>query len=412
MINRLLLIMLIMPLIRLDVNGKTVINDGHKVIQEAIDDLPKEGGIVELPEGAYIINRSLRLRSGVTLRGAGAKTILRKAPGSTARLLEPVPKGASSILVDHPEVFHRGEQVGIADNQQVGWNATQAMVLGVENGRLQLNRGVWASYQPELGGVVAGLFPMITAGKCENVVVEDLTIEANLEEQPLEVWNFTFSALHFDHVNQVSIRRLTIRGYPGDGVSVQGGSRCQILDNVAEGCLGHGYHAGGGLEDSLFENNQAIGNGGDGFFFCANVRAVTARGNLFKDNKGHGVGGLGEDGDTKNMVEANRCIANGLSGIAALRGSGNRIVGNVCSNNSQRKPGEFPGILLLNTTDTVVHANQCIEEKEKGTQSWGILELGSSDKNLLTENLCQGNRFGGLQTIGSQTIIRNNRDTR
>ena len=396
------------PIIRLDLAGKTIIDEGHKVIQEAINALPPEGGIVELPEGVYMINRSIRLHSGVTLRGVGAKSILHKTPGGIARLLEPALKGTSAVLVDHPERFHQGEQVGVVDNQQVGWNATHAIVLGMEDGRLLLNRGVWASYQPELNGALVGLFPLITAANGENVAVEDLAIEAELKEQPSSVLNFTFSAIHFNHVSKVSIRHVAIRSYPGDGVSVQGGSRCQILDNVVQGCLGHGYHAGGGLEDSLFENNRAIGNGGDGFFFCSNVRTVTVRGNLFKGNKGHGVGGLGDWGDTKNVVEANRCITNGGAGIVALNGADNQIVKNFCSSNSQQKPGEFPGILLLNTTDTVVQTNQCIDEK--GTQSWGIVEYGVSDKNQITGNICQGNRAGGIKTIGLHTIVQENQD--
>lgn len=379
-------------------------------IQQAIDALPKEGGVVQLKEGVYLVKRSIQLRSGVTLRGAGSQTVLRKAPGREARLLSPAPKGTSALLIDHPEYFQAGEQIGVVDNLQVGWNATQAMVLGMKDGRLLLSRGVWASYQPNQGGQVVGLFPTITAAGGENVVVEDLTIEAFLEEQPSSVWNFTFSAIHFNHVSQVAIRRVMVRGYPADGVSVQGGSECQILDNIVQGCLGHGYHAGGGLKDSLFENNQAIDNGGDGFFFCANVQATRVRSNLFKGNKGHGVGGLGEDGDKKNLVEANRCTNNGLAGIVALRGSDNRIVGNFCSSNSQRKPGEFPGILLLNTTDTVVHANQCIEESGKGTQSWGIIEYGSSDKNQITQNICRRNQLGGVRVIGPQTTVRDNED--
>ena len=393
-----------------NMSKENIINDGCMVIQKAIDDLPSEGGIVNLSEGTYIVSRSIYLRSGVTLRGAGAKTILRKTSGSEANLLEDMPKGNSTAVVDHPERFQKGDRVGIIDKQQFGWNLTQATIMGIENNKLLLNRGVWADYRSNLGGIVVGLFPMITAGNCDQVVIENLTIEADPSKQPSSVQNFTLSAIHFNHVNKVTIRHVTIRGYPGDGISIQGGTSCQITENVAQNCLGYGYHAGGGLTKSLFEKNQAIGNGSDGFFFCANVQEVVVRNNLFKSNKGHGIGGLGEDGDTKNLIEANHCVSNGGAGIVALRGSGNQIVNNVCSTNSQQKPGEYPGILLLNTKNTIVHANQCIEDKENSTQSWGILETGDSDENRITNNKCQGGRLGGIQTVGPHTIVQDNQE--
>lgn len=53
-------------------------------IQQAIDALPKEGGVVQLKEGVYLVKRSIQLRSGVTLRGAGSQTVLRKALGREA----------------------------------------------------------------------------------------------------------------------------------------------------------------------------------------------------------------------------------------------------------------------------------------------------------------------------------------
>ena len=46
-------------------------------IQKAINSLPEEGGVVELPEGEFVLERYLFLKSGTILRGKGAKTILR-----------------------------------------------------------------------------------------------------------------------------------------------------------------------------------------------------------------------------------------------------------------------------------------------------------------------------------------------
>jgi len=52
----------------------------------------------------------------------------------------------------------------------------------------------------------------------------------------------------------------------------------------------------------------------------------------------------------------------------------------------------------------LVHANRCTEV----TQSWGIMEIGTSDRNQIIENYCNGNLIGGLQTNGPNTIVRDN----
>lgn len=46
-------------------------------IQQAIDSLPPEGGVVLLPNGVFALDRFIRLRSNLTLRGEGAGTILK-----------------------------------------------------------------------------------------------------------------------------------------------------------------------------------------------------------------------------------------------------------------------------------------------------------------------------------------------
>ena len=45
-------------------------------IQEAIDALPPNGGVVVLPPGTYLLRQAVVLHNHVTLRGAGGRTIL------------------------------------------------------------------------------------------------------------------------------------------------------------------------------------------------------------------------------------------------------------------------------------------------------------------------------------------------
>ena len=51
--------------------------EDHLSIQKAIDVATVSGGIVFMPAGTYLINGSLQIKTGVTLRGEGWKTIIK-----------------------------------------------------------------------------------------------------------------------------------------------------------------------------------------------------------------------------------------------------------------------------------------------------------------------------------------------
>ena len=55
-------------------------------IQRLIDFTAADGGVVQLDPGTYLLDKSIEMRSGVTLRGAGWKTVLKLADSSVASL--------------------------------------------------------------------------------------------------------------------------------------------------------------------------------------------------------------------------------------------------------------------------------------------------------------------------------------
>ncbi|HUT01690.1 MAG TPA: hypothetical protein VM031_04500, partial [Phycisphaerae bacterium] len=73
-------------------------------IQKAIDSLPAEGGVVQLPEGRFVLERYLFLKSGTTLRGKGGKTVLSIGKPETRRgVAEDVKRGGTRVLLaGHP----------------------------------------------------------------------------------------------------------------------------------------------------------------------------------------------------------------------------------------------------------------------------------------------------------------------
>jgi len=171
---------------------------------------------------------------------------------------------------------------------------------------------------------------------------------------------------------------------------------------VVEKCRGPGFHAGGGLRDSVFADNEARGNLDDGFYFCARVTRVVVRNNRFMENQESSVGGLGDGGDIDNVVEDNLCKANGKCGIALWDGTSNTVRNNLCVNNSQSSSGRWSGILLSLTAKSVVSGNRCYDDQETKTQKHGIEELADCQKNTITDNDCRGSEQAGLSLAGRE----------
>src|SRR5262249_13933527 len=132
-------------------------------------------------------------------------------------------------------------------------------------------------------------------------------------------------------------------------------------------------------------------------------RHVVASNNVFADNKGNGIGSLGDNGDKYNVVANNVCQANGGSGIWLFDGDNNTVTNNMCVNNSQAVPGTHYGIVLNPTADTIVSGNRCLDDQKTKTQKHGILEFSSCRSNLIANNLCRGNADAGLALAGKDS---------
>jgi len=212
----------------------------------------------------------------------------------------------------------------------------------------------------------------------------------------------------------VRIRNFVVRDWPSDGIGVQGGGNVFVTGCEVSGCRGHGFHPGTSLHHGTFSDLIAHHNTADGLYFCMNVRYINVTNSVFYENGRHGIGGIGggkmTGRDQYNVVAGNTCESNGLCGIQVIQGNHNIVSSNVCRNNSQSKPGAYPGIVVRESEDIIVSGNLCTDEGEGDakTQAYGIAEEKGSDHNIITSNNCRGNRKGGVQTIGGHTVAAGN----
>ena len=382
-------------------------------IQEAIDALGENGGVVTIPPGEYLLRSSIRVRSNVTLQGTGEETVLRKVAQVGSKLAVPADAESRSVRVQGVTGFREGDEIGLFDQTTVGWLHVHATVKGVKGNELLLDRRLGRAFEPAEGASVINYFPAITgSGLLSRVLLKNLTIDGRREENPGPFvvasrapgkptdLGFTFAAINLVDATDSRIEGCRIKGWPADGISMQRGSNNSVTRCIVENCRGPGYHVGGGLRDSVFSENEARGNLDDGFYFCVRVERVVVRGNKFIGNKGSGVGGLGDGGDKYNIVENNLCERNDRCGVALWDGESNTVRNNTCVNNSQSSPGRWSGILLAKTEKSVVSGNRCFDNQQAKTQKHGIEELSDCRANTITDNDCRGNAQSGLALVG------------
>ncbi len=248
----------------------------------------------------------------------------------------------------------------------------------------------------------------------QNIRIENLVIDGKMHQGINYHGDFVFSAIHLVHVNNTFIDKVIIRRYPGDGFSIQGGSNVSVTNCLAEYNLGNGFHPGTTVRGSTWTQNTSRFNGGDGLYFCFNVRYATVSGNHFYNNKGCGIGDLGkggEEGDQMNVVSGNFCYNNDKAGIECTIGGNNIVIDNVCENNSKSEPGRWAEISLKDNHTTIVKGNRCSVSAQSASaqqENWGIRLIGKCENNVITDNIVTGCSKGVAgDNLEMNTVERN-----
>ncbi|HIC19698.1 TPA: right-handed parallel beta-helix repeat-containing protein [Candidatus Poribacteria bacterium] len=379
-------------------------------LQEAIDALPESGGVVEVPPGIYTLQRHVRLRNNVLIRGSGNASRITRTAEVSSPLAQEANDGDVAVQVESAKAFNPGMEISIFDTTQRGWHATHAVIRGIDDNILHLDQPINTN-RPclrERNGTVAHAFSAFVAWEVHDCGLQSLSVDGGERFDQSVFADFTISAIHFVRTIDARIRDCVVRHWPADGVSVQGGSGTIVTNCLSQGCLGHGFHPGTSVKHSLWINNIGRENGRDGLYFCMHVRHSVVSNSTFHGNGRYGIGGLGDGGDQYNLVANNTCVDNARHGIEASGGKNNTISSNICLNNSQEEAGKYSGIGLCDVTGMTVNANRCLDDQEISTQGYGIEEKGESNQNLIVANHCQGNLCGGIMTIGDRTKCTEN----
>ncbi|HEV2348559.1 MAG TPA: right-handed parallel beta-helix repeat-containing protein [Terriglobia bacterium] len=292
-----------------------VIGTDNAAIQKAIDRVAAAGGgTVLIKAGTYVLANSVRLSSGITLKGEGPdKTVLKKIAGVRTKLKLDADYGEMKATVENVQGFAPGMGVTLLDQHNPsGWTPSVRTITRSDGDTLYFDRFLQMDYSVENAGEVFNTFPLVAGFDVHDVGVEDLTVDGNRAASGI-LDGCQTGAIYFFHSHRMTIRHCVARDYPGDGISTQ-----FVEDPVVENCEVYdnanlGIHLGTGAARGQVRFNRVHDNGEDGLYLCWRVQHAVYEGNRSWNN-GHAGISLGHK-DTDNLFIKNTVSGNARAGI-------------------------------------------------------------------------------------------------
>ena len=282
-------------------------------IQTAIDALGHTGGTLVLPEIDLVLDRGLELRSGITLKGQGAGTILRMAPSR----IYPLSGYHNYGMCDAPLEFADGLQVGmtvaVRDAAHRGFFETLARITWVRGNWVGLDTGLDSDYNADEEPQLITSYPLVFGRQVEHIALRDLVLDGGGDEQTVGIGSCRGAAVYFIGSHHFEVTNVVEAGFRGEGLGFQMCSHGLIRNCVFERNTGNGYHPGAGSTGVVFEDCVARWNDAAGFFFCVRANHITVRNCVFEENVACGVS-VGTR-DCHNAIQGCRMIGNEGPGI-------------------------------------------------------------------------------------------------
>jgi parallel beta-helix repeat protein len=356
----------------------------NRALQAAVDYVGKlGGGVVEIGPGEYFMRDSLHLRSRVTVRGAGEKTVLKKDREHRSPLAADGDFGEAAITVQNPDGFDIGRGVYMASKTQRNFLGVCATILNSRSNYFTLSRPMNADILMSDGGFAATIFPVISGYNLEDARVENLTVDGNRAENPTKVDGCRTAGIFLYRGDHCVISNCFVRDYNGDGISFQQSNDVMVEGCVVERCAGFGLHPGSGSQRPTVKNCRAIANGEDGFFFCWRVRGGVAEGNWLENNGGYGMS-LGHK-DSDNFVRKNTIVGNKLGGVYWRAETEPMAAHRVTFENNTVRNNEGWGLFVDGATHGTIIRSNVIEDTGSGKQKIGI-RIGKQAGEVVMES--------------------------
>jgi hypothetical protein len=193
-----------------------------KIVQAGIDYLHRlGGGTLRLLPGTYTLRNAIYLRPNITLQGAGAATILRKAASVVTPLARDSDWFEYGVQVKDIKGFTPGGGLMLCSRTGPGdapFQVLRATVTAIQGNTLLLDRLIQTDSWTDKNATAATLFPLLTAENVNDVTVKDLVLDGNRDQNEYINGNFA-GAVFIQQCERWRFENVVARDYNGDGFS-------------------------------------------------------------------------------------------------------------------------------------------------------------------------------------------------
>lgn len=379
-----------------------------RVIQAAVDYVARlGGGRVEVLEGTYLMRHGLVLRSGVTLAGRGAETVLRKCPSTRQPLVRDADWYEAAVEVADASDYRPGSAIMLRsyvdgeDGRLL--SVVRETVTGVDGGVISLSGRIRSNMWLQDRACAATLFPLITAEEeTHDVRIEGLILDGNQDENEEINGNYA-GGVFIQRCDRWSFHEVTSRNYNGDGFSFQVCDDIHFTSCTAEDNANLGFHPGSGSQRPVFRDCVSVRNN-QGIFFCWGVTHGTVERCVCSDNRHYGIS-IGHR-DTDNRIADCRIERNHRVGILfreqeAFRG-GHRNIIESCSIVDNGFERDGVGVDVTGETFDVTLKENVLSDSGRKQQRIGV-RIGEKAARITTEK----NQYIGMD----EDVVHLSRET-
>ena len=365
-----------------------------KALQAGLDYLHRlGGGTLEIRAGEYTMRNALYLRPGITIRGAGEDTVLKKTPSSCTPLDCDSDWYEAQVRVEDPSGFTPGCGIMLRSTRDTRLEVIKDTVTKIDGQTLYLSRRMEKNAWLEDGATAATLFPILTAEWVDNVTVENLVLDGNRAQSDEINGNYA-GGVFIQHCDRHTYRNVVSRNYNGDGYSFQVCDDIRFEHCRSENNANLGFHPGSGSQRPIFTDCISRGNS-QGIFFCWGVTDGLAENCDLSDNLDYGVTIGHRDTDTRIAhctIERNHKV--GLlfrQPLSQFRGAHRNLVEwcTICDNGFK---AEGLGIQFLGETHDVVIRDNIFADSGQSQQKIGIQVSAEAEGTKIS-----GNTFTGME---------------
>lgn len=374
--------------ISVGVENADIIGQDNRALQAAVDYAASlGGGTVEIGPGRYAMRDSLHLRQGVDLVGAGADTVLAKAPAAESRLILDGDYGEEQVTLAEPDGFEVGDGISVRDNNAGGFHVVVGTILWREGDTFGVSKPMGSDYMVAADAHAATTFPVISGYHVEDVSIDGVTIEGNKAQNPY-LTGCRGAGIFLYRCHRTHIANCRVYDYAGDGISFQQSHHVLVEGCHCRGNTHLGLHPGSGSGSPTIRSCTSEENGQIGLFLCWRVKHGTFEDNQLLDNGATGIS-IGHK-DTDNVFRRNRAVGNGREGVLfrneseAMAGHRNSFEQNEILDNGGDDEGY--GVRVLGETNDLTFTGNRIGNAETTRQRYGFYVGEKAGELTLADN--------------------------